>query len=105
MPKFPFRPGVSMGSRRSGKHPVEAGKTREIAAQRRPVPVLSGLHSPPAKPFIDAIDAVDSARPPPKDIPKERVSGFCRMPGAQETLDAEPMIVVKVLLLRIREVP
>ena len=88
-----------IGRRRAGEHPVETGKTREIAAQRRPVP--SRLNRPPANSFVDLVDAVNLPRPPPKHIPKKRVGAFACMPGVQMTLDPKPVIIVKVLLLRI----
>ena len=42
------------------------------------------------------------AGPPAKEVPKEDVGGFGRVLGAECALDPKPMIVVKIMLLRVR---
>ena len=81
-PHLPF----AVAFPRAGDGPVEPGEAREITTERRPISGVSPSHRPASQSLVDAIDALDLAGPPTKNIPKEGIGGFGRVLGAEQFL-------------------
>ena len=68
VPELPFDFSIGMRARSAGHDAVQPRQPRQVTTQGRPFHSRSLPHCPPAKGFIDVIDALNLSRPPAKDI-------------------------------------
>ena len=101
--KLSFDLGIGVLSCRARQQPVQSRKTCKFTAESWTIMHVPLAHRPPPKTLMDSIKPVDLTRPPAEEVAEEQIGGLSGVLSTEGSLEREPVVLVKVLLLPVRQ--